>query len=67
MTEEIRVPIERVNTATGQVTARGTALLRGACLDYYQSESGIPLELRPGEAWVLVTTMQVPAEDEETT
>lgn len=64
MTDGVRVPIERIETATGRVTAVGTALLRGACLDYYQTNSGVPLELRAGEAWVLVTTMQVEADED---
>lgn len=64
MTEELRVPIERVNTATGEVTGRGTALMRGACLDYYETASGVELKLRPGEKFVIVTTMQVEDPDE---
>lgn len=63
MSGGIRVPIERVNTVTGEVTGRGTALMFGACLDYYETRSGAELRLRPGEMFVIVTTMEVPVED----
>lgn len=54
--EEVRVPIERIDVATNQVTGIGTAVMRGVTLDDYQTASGAELKLRPGEMFVVVTT-----------
>lgn len=62
---EVRVPIERINAETGEVTGTGTALMRGVTLDQYQTKSGAEMKLRPGEMFVIVTTMQVEETPEE--
>lgn len=53
--DEVRVLIERIDVATGQVTGVGTALMRGVTLDHYETKSGAELKLRPGEMFAVVT------------
>lgn len=56
--EEVRVPIERIDVATGEVTGTGSAVMRGVTLDDYQTASGAELKLRPGEMFAIVTTVR---------
>lgn len=56
MNDPVRVPIERINAETGEVTGVGTALMKGVTLDHYETASGAEMKLRPGEMFVVVTT-----------
>lgn len=57
--DEQRVPIEIIVRDTGHVRVRGTARMRGATVDDYRNIKGAPIDLRAGEAVVIVTKMEV--------